>query len=73
MTTTDRVAPAREKQVPMSAEDWEVNKVCALKKRDHKWYWKYDSATNAPSAMIAVCAHCGEETVLTRKDGGHDA
>ena len=56
-----------EKQVPMSPEDWEVNKDCGLKKRDHKWHWKFDKATGQTSDTQAICAHCGIETNLSRK------
>jgi hypothetical protein len=57
-----------EQRVPMSEEDWEINKDCELKKRDHKWHWKHDIATGLPSMTQAICAHCGKETTLTRSD-----
>lgn len=48
-------------EVPMSPEEWEVNKSCELKKREHKFYWKPGSDT------IGYCAHCGKEEILSRK------
>lgn len=54
------------KEIPMSDADWETNKDCDLKKRTHKYRWK------SPDSNIGVCAHCGKEIVLTRKDGDRD-
>jgi hypothetical protein len=53
---------------PMTDEEWEENKNCDIKKRDHKWYWKNDIATGMPHPSAAVCAHCGIERELNRED-----
>lgn len=52
----------------MTPEEWEVNKDCEEKKRDHKWQWKFDIAAGVPSNTQAVCVHCGLERNLTRSD-----
>ncbi len=54
-------------EAPMTEEKWVQNKSCTLSKREHKWHWKNDPATGLPDANQAICAHCGEETTLTRK------
>jgi len=54
------------KETPMSPEDWEVNKDCTAKKRDHKWQWEYNGEGQT-SATNAVCVHCGKRTMLTHK------
>jgi hypothetical protein len=53
-------------EVQMTEAEWEINKDCAAKKRDHKFYWKYDPATGLPSETIGKCAHCGLETEMNR-------
>lgn len=65
-TDPDNYARLRPGQVSMSDEDWEVNKDCAAKKRDHKWRWKVDIATGLPHPTAAICVHCGIETELAR-------
>lgn len=55
-------------EVPMTDAEWEVNKDCALKKREHKWQWKLDIATGMPHPTAAICVHCGVERELTRTE-----
>lgn len=58
---------------PMTDEEWEKNKDCDKKGRDHKWYWKFDIASGMPSPDQAYCAHCGKETTLAQPKLGRDA
>lgn len=53
---------------PMTDAEWEENKNCDLKKRDHKWQWKFDIAAGTTSMDQAICVHCGKETELNRDD-----
>jgi hypothetical protein len=52
----------------MTDEEWEENKSCVLKKRDHKWQWKFDIAAGKTSDTQAICVHCGIEVELNRDD-----
>ena len=54
----------------MSDDEWVTNKSCELKKRNHKWQWKHDTATNLPHEKLAQCVYCGIETELTRQGYG---
>jgi hypothetical protein len=51
---------------PMPPEKWETHKDCDLAKREHKWHWEFDIATQGPSIDKGVCVHCGIVKVLTR-------
>jgi hypothetical protein len=53
-------------EVQMTDAEWEINKNCDLKKREHKFHWKYDPATGLPSETIGQCAHCGLEREMNR-------
>ena len=53
-------------QAPMSDADWEINKDCDAKKREHKYQWKHDIAAGVPSNTHAICVHCGKEVELAR-------
>jgi hypothetical protein len=55
-------------EVAMTPEEWDINKDCTLKKREHKWQWLFDIAAGLPSETEAICVHCGKRTDLTRKD-----
>lgn len=48
----------------MTDEEWEVNKDCDLKKRNHKFMWD----KNRPGTLWAQCVHCGIFKELTRDD-----
>jgi hypothetical protein len=61
-------AMLKSEQAAMTPEAWDINKDCRLKKRDHKWQWKYDPLTNETSPELAVCVHCGIEVNLNRDD-----
>lgn len=50
----------------MTDEEWEVNKDCEAKHRDHKWQWKFDIAAGKTSQTHGVCVHCGKEIELNR-------
>jgi hypothetical protein len=52
----------------MTDEEWEENKDCELKKRDHKWIWKYDIASGTASNTEAICAHCGKHATINRDE-----
>jgi len=53
---------------PMTDAEWEENKNCDKKKREHKWQWKIDISSGMPSMNEAYCVHCGLETNLSRND-----
>lgn len=57
----------------MTDEEWEVNKSCEAKGRDHRWHWKHDIASGLPSPDQAICVHCGKETTLVMPKLGRDA
>lgn len=59
---------AQHKGHVMTDEEWEVHRNCDTAHRDHKWYWKIDITTGLPHPTAAVCAHCGKESNITRKD-----
>ncbi len=52
----------------MTDEEWEENKDCERKKREHKFIWKHDIATGMPHPTAARCVHCGLERELTRSE-----
>lgn len=53
----------------MTDEQWEINKDCDLKKRDHKYMWD----KNRPGTNWAQCMRCGKFTELDRKNvDGYD-
>ena len=54
----------------MTDEEWEENKSCEAKKREHKYQWKFNIAAGVPSNTHAICVHCGKEVVLDR-EGAH--
>jgi hypothetical protein len=53
---------------PMTDEEWEVNKDCELKKREHKFMWD----VNRPGTNWAQCKHCGVFKELVNKWGPDD-
>jgi hypothetical protein len=50
----------------MSDEEWEANKSCVVKKREHKWNWLVDITTGMPHPTAVACAHCGLRANMTR-------
>ena len=50
----------------MTDAEWEDNKSCEVKKRDHKWNWKFDIAAGTASKTEAICAHCGKQATVTQ-------
>jgi hypothetical protein len=63
---TKEPAMLKSEQAAMTPEEWDENKDCRMKKRDHKWQWLYDKATGQTSHEQAVCVHCGIVVNLNR-------
>lgn len=54
----------------MTDAEWDINKSCELKHRDHKWQWLSGDASTLPSLENAQCVHCGKLTVMRRDNYG---
>ena len=50
----------------MTDAEWDENKSCEAKHREHKWLWKHDIASGTASPTEAICAHCGKQATLNR-------